>query len=278
MNKRAMKKYKTLIMNLVYPLLAVGLLLSVWSITAVAVDKPIIMPSVRVVAQRFGELFSSTGFWSAVGGTLLRSLLSYVISFVLAFALAILAAFALPLHRIMSPLVTVLRAAPTMAIILLAMLWLDYQEAPVLIGFLVSFPLLYASLYSAISSVDGELLEMAKVFHVATRDRVTKIYLPAIAPATFDSLKSTVSLNLKVVIAAEVLAQTKQSIGVQMQRASIIFDVDVLLGWTVLAIILSFLAEGILALAKRVYLARRHKVSFEMSGADLQTFEGGEKE
>lgn len=270
-----MKKYKNLIANVLYPLLAAGIVCGVWAIVAAAVDKPIIMPSLGAIAQKFVALFSSKGFWGAVGGTLLRALLSFVYSFVFAAALALLAIFVKPVFRLLSPLVTVLRAAPTMAIILLAMLWLDYDDAPVLIGFLVTFPLLYSAFYTAVSGVDKDLLEMARAFGIGGKDKIFKVYLPHIVPAAFDSLKSNVSLNLKVVIAAEVLSQTKKSIGVEMQRANIVFDVDVLLAWTVVAILLSFVAEGIFVLLKKLATDYRKKSHVETVDS-VQNADGGE--
>lgn len=250
-------KYGRLIENVLYPLIALALFLGVWAIAASVKNLPIILPEPKAVFESFGELFVSKAAWIAVGGTLLRALESYALSFAFALLLASLGALFRPLHKILSPIVSILRSAPTMAIILLAVLWLDYDEVPVLIGFLICFPLLYSSVYSAFTNVDKELLEMADVYKVSAFDRMRTIYLPSILPSVLDGVKSTVSLNVKVVIAAEVIAQTKNSIGLEMQRDNLVFEVTGLLAWTALAIIISMLLELAVSGLKKLWEAMR---------------------
>ena len=50
-----------------------------------------------------------------------------------------------------------------MAVILVVAVWLDRGEVPLLIGFLICFPLLYNAMHTAIAGVDAELLQMAEV-------------------------------------------------------------------------------------------------------------------
>ena len=108
-----------------------------------------------------------------------------------------------------------------------------------------------------VEGVDGELLEMAKVYGVRKSDRLTGIYIPTMFPVFVDGSRSAVSLCVKVVIAAEVLAQTTRSIGVEMQRESVMFEIADLLAWTVVAIVLSFLMEGLVTLVGTLWEKRR---------------------
>ena len=170
------------------------------------------------------------------------------------------------LHRFLSPIVTVLQAAPTMAVILLAVVWLDNSEVPLLIGFLICFPLLYNACRSAITGVDRELTEMAAIYRMRPLDKLTGIYIPCVLPAVLDGARSAVSLCVKVVIAAEVLAQTTGSIGVEMQRESAAFEVARLLAWTVIAIAMSFAFEGIVAGLKKLWEGRRRWTASKSEG------------
>ena len=162
-----------------------------------------------------------------------------------------------PLHRVLSPIVTVLQAAPTMAVILVVAVWLERGEVPLLIGFLICFPLLYNAMHTAIAGVDAELLQMAEVYRIRPSDRLTGIYLPSVLPAVFDGGRSAVSLCVKVVIAAEVLAQTAGSIGIEMQRASVVYEMARLMAWTVIAIVMSFAFEGVVVALKKLWERRR---------------------
>ena len=57
---------------------------------------------------------------------------------------------------------------------------------------------------------------------------------------------------MKVMIASEVLAQTFDSMGVNMQISRIYLDTAQLMGWTLAAIIMSFALEGAVSLLRRV--------------------------
>ena len=248
---------KKTIGNVAYPLIALAFVLALWWIVAEVKDKPLVFPTPDKVVVDFFDLFAGANFWEAVGMTVARTVICFAISFVSAFLMAVLGGLWNPIHRVMSPIISILRSAPTLAIILIIMLWLDGQRAPVVIGFLIAFPLLYQAIYTAITGVDRDLVEMAKLYKVKPFDVVFGLYAPEIAPAVFDVCRSTISLTLKVVIAAEVMTYARGSIGLEMQKANMSFDVSVLLAWTVLAVALSFVFEGIVLGLKKLWEVKR---------------------
>ena len=77
------------------------------------------------------------------------------------------------------------------------------------------------------------------------------LYIPQTLPLVFTSIKSSIGLNLKLIISAEVLAQTADSMGLYMQLAKINLDTAVLLAWTLVAILLGGLFEGIVTLIQK---------------------------
>lgn len=243
--------------NILYPVAALGAVFGIWAAVSAAKNNPVILPPLGEIFAELGRLLGDADSWKAAGMTLLRILGSFALSFTAAALLAAAGVAVKPLHKFLSPIVTVLQAAPTMAVILLAVIWLDGSEVPLLIGFLICFPLLYSSIRSAIEHVDKDLLQAAELYRVSWKDKMTHIYAPEMFPLVADGARSTVSLAVKVVIAAEVLAQTKTSIGLEMQFASILFNVSTLLAWTILAIALSFLLEGAAAGIKKLWEVRR---------------------
>lgn len=251
------KKISAALGNVLYPVAALGVVLAVWAIVSRATDNPILTPQADEIFSELGRVLSLEETWRAIGLTAGRVAGSFALSFLFAAVLAALGTVFKPLHRFLSPIVTVLQAAPTMAVILLAVAWLDNSEVPLLIGFLICFPLMYNACRTAIDGVDPDLIEMAKVYGVRPVDRLTGIYLPSVLPSVADGSRSAVSLCVKVVIAAEVLAQTADSIGVEMQRASAIFEIARLMAWTVVAIVMSFAFEGIVYGLKKLWEERR---------------------
>lgn len=255
--KKLDDKTKKIIENVAYPLISLVLVLGIWWIVSAVKDKPLVLPAPDKVIVEFFKLFGGVSFWRSVGLSLLRTVICFAISFVMAFAVAVVAGLWTPIHKVMSPIISILRSAPTLAIILIMMLWLDGQTAPAFVGFLIAFPLLYQGIYTAIVGVDKDLVEMAKFYKVKPRDIIFGLYAPEIAPQVFDVSKSTLSLTLKVIIASEVLTYAKDSIGIEMQKANQAFDVAVLLGWTLVAILLSFVFEGIVTGFKKLWEVRK---------------------
>lgn len=255
--KKLDDKTKRIIETVAYPLLSLVLVLGIWWIVADVKDKPLVLPTPDKVIVEFFKLFGEAEFWKAVGLTLLRTVICFAISFVLGFVCAVLGGLWTPVNKILSPIISILRSAPTLAIILVMMLWLDGQTASVFVGFLIAFPLLYQGIYTAIVGVDKDLVEMAKFYKVKPHNIIFGLYSPEIAPAVFDVSKSTASLTLKVVIAAEVLTYARGSIGLEMQQANQAFEVATLLGWTMLAILLSFVLEGIIIGIKKLWGLRK---------------------
>lgn len=250
-------KTKNAIANILYPIASFGLVLSIWAIASAVKNNGALLPMPDEVIVKTFKLFGDGEFWLSLGWTLARTFLCFAISFALAFVLAVAGGFFKPIHRIVSPIVAILRAVPTMAVILIIMIWVDYQRAPVYIGFLIAFPILYSAFYSAITGVDKDLVEMTNVYKVGAFDKIAYLYAPQIASGVFDVSQSTISLTLKVIIASEVLCYTRDSIGFGMKAANLSFEIANLLAWTVAAVLLSFALELMVGAAKKVWEASR---------------------
>ncbi len=239
------------IINYSLPVVTVVMIVIVYAIISKVVGVELIAPSVGSTLKEFFAMFGKGEFYKAVGGTLLRAFIAYVLSFVLAFALAALTKLWKPLRRAFSPIVALIRVLPTMSLILLALIWFNSFQSTVLVAFCIVFPMLYTGFCDAIESVDKDLIEMSRVYAVDKRRLVTKLYIPQTLPLVFTSIKSSIGLNLKLIISAEVLAQTADSMGLYMQLAKINLDTAVLLAWTIVAILLGGLFEGIVTLIQK---------------------------
>ncbi len=251
------KTAKRVALNIFYPLLAFAIALAVWAVAAKIKSNAQVLPMPDVVLDRFFALGSEKGFWLSVCATLIRTAICFITSFVLALMLASLAGLFNPLHRILSPLVSILRAAPTVAVILILYAFTDSDTMAIAVGFLIAFPLMYSAFYSAIVEVDRDLLKMAKLYNVRAVDRIRFIYLPCIADGLFDTGRATLSLTLKVVVASEILANVARSIGGKIQVAYASYDASYLLAWTLVAIVFSFVLEWIVAILKKVWEVAR---------------------
>ncbi len=239
--------------NFVYPLISLALVLAIWAIVATVKDNPLVLPMPSVVIVRFFTLCTEQGFWISVGMSLARTFICFAIAFASALLFASIGGLLNPVHRVLSPIVAFLRSAPTVAVILILYAFTSSEIMAVAVGFLIAFPILYSAFYTAIVGVDKDLIEMAKVYKISPINRVTGIYLPSIAECLFDTSKSTISLTLKVVVAAEILTGITKSIGGKIAVANASFEIAYLLSWTLVAIVFSFVLEGVVTLLKKLW-------------------------
>lgn len=213
---------------------------------AFALNSEIVAPSPNLIFKEFVALFKTKNFIKSAFLTLWRSTYSFLIAFLVALIFAVLANKSEIVERLFYPVTVIFRAMPTMAIILLCLIWLKASKSPSAISFIVVFPMLYSAILSSLRAQDKKLLEMAKVYGVSGATVLFKLVFPQVLSALVPQLISTFSFNIKLVIAGEAMAYTKLSIGVMMSSASSAFETARLLALATVAIILSFLVEFLL--------------------------------
>ena len=237
----------TILKNCIQTAAALLFLLVCYFVAYAIAGNELLVPAFSDVCKQTGKLLLSGGFWSALGNTLLRTLLALGISFVLALIFALISYLLPPFNSFFTPVVSALRSLPTLAVLLILLVWWGAGDAPVAVAFLSLFPMLYVSVLSALSGVDKDLIEMSRVYNVPLSKRIWELYLPAAAPYVLRETGAALSFSLKLVVSAEVLAYTFPSMGNLMQEARL-YDIAQLFTLVGVTFVLGLLLEGLAAL------------------------------
>ena len=243
---------KRVFVNILAPIFGCLLFIAIWYALAAIVDMSLILPSPTDTVREFVLLLGDSTFYSAVGRTLLRSLLAFLIGFALATVFAVLSACFPIFKKVFAPFSVILRVLPTISVILLVLVWFRSRVAPFVVTFLVIFPMLYTTVLNAIEGVDPRLKEMTDAYRFSMGKKILHLYIPQMTPAILTGVSITLSFTVKLTIAAEVLSYGNNSIGFFMQRASVYLETATLLAWTLAAILLGFLLEGVVLLIKKL--------------------------
>lgn len=230
-------------MNLVWPFTAIAFLLLVWLAAYKLAANDYLVPSLGDTLREAGGLLKESGFWRAFLATFLRSLEAFALSFLAAFVLSVIAYLLPAFGKFLAPIVSVLRSLPTMAILLLLLVWTTPKRAPVIVAFLALFPILYAGMSAALAAVPSELIQMSRIYRVPLAKRIFGLYLPAAAPYVLKESAAALSFSLKLTVSAEVLANTAKSLGGMLQEARIFLEMPRMFAITVLAVAVGFLME-----------------------------------
>ncbi len=224
---------------------AILVMILAWTVACFAVRNDYVLPSFVQTCKEVGRLLVEAQFWTAFGGTLLRTAVAFAVSLLLGVLLALIAGLWTWVRSFLSPIVSVLRTVPTMAVILMLLLWTTPRIAPVIVSLLVLLPAVYAATLSAVDEVTETYGDLARAFRIGTFRRLFRMVLPLIAPAILGQAGSIFSMGLKITISGEVLASTFQSLGGMMQEAKMFVQMPRLLALTLVAVLLGFLLEGL---------------------------------
>lgn len=227
-------------------LISVGALILMWVIWIIAYHaegNEYIIPSFSSAIKSLWQLLQTASFWRAFGYTLYRTVIAFVASFVLAAVCASLSALSKVFRALLNPFITVLRTIPTMAIILIILLWTNPKTAPIIVGGLVTFPMIYAQMSASFNRTEGELGAVIKVYHIKPHNAIFSIYLPNILADALTQAGAGFSLTLKIIVSAEVMANTYKSLGGMMQQAKSYLEIPELFALTIITVILGALFE-----------------------------------
>lgn len=219
--------------------------LVIWQLAAMAVNKRIILVTPLQTLSRLSELIFEGSFYKAVISSTLKIGCGFFGGLFGGIILAC-AAFVLPfVKRLLSPLMSAVKAVPVASFVILALFWMSSRYLSVFISLLMVLPIIYFNVLEGLSSADGKLIEMAQVFRMRRSTVVRYIYFPAVIPYLRSACTAALGLCWKSGIAAEVIGQPDGSVGDMLYRAKIYLETEDLFAWTVVIIILSKIFEMI---------------------------------
>ncbi|WP_055668181.1 ABC transporter permease [Desnuesiella massiliensis] len=232
--------------NKKYSLISIVMILVIWQVGAIVINNEIIVPKIETTLLSLGEIVNKGDIILVISSTLLRSFLSFLISLFFAVMLGVLGGLFEKFHYMLLPLLSVFKSLPTMGIIILALIWLDTDKAPIFIGFIITFPILYGSIVTSIKNMDTNLINMCKVYKVSKAAIVKEVYIPHIYYYVADTFATVLGLTIKVVIAGEVVGQAKNSIGGYIQLEKVYLNTSGVFAWMIIVVLLNFLIDLVL--------------------------------
>lgn len=233
------------LLNVILPIITIFGILLIWSVLAKAIDSEYILPSVADTFSAFINLLKDQKFYLAFSLTLLRTLIAFSISFIVSSLCAFFAYKSKNFESIILTIMSILRALPTVAVVLLLLFWTNSQIAPVVVTMLVVMPTTYTHIKSAFDSIDKTVVEAGMVDGASKFQSFVKVEFPQIASQTYSAIGSGISLNFKLMVAAEVLSATIKSLGSLLNSAKFSFEISVMLALVITALAFGVIVEGV---------------------------------
>lgn len=239
-----MDKISTQIWKIVcQSLVAFAFLFLLWGIAYLSIGNELVLPSLSESLLEMGKLFMKASFWQALLNTCLRSLYAFLISLIFGGIFAVIAYMVPTFQHIFTPIISVFRTLPILAVLLILLCFLGAGEAPIAVACLSLFPILYTGVLAGLSSVDENLNKVARLEGASLFTRIVKIYLPLSSPYILREAGGALAFSLKLILSAEVLAQTAKSLGGMMQEAKIYGELPTLFALVLITFLIGFCVE-----------------------------------
>ncbi len=128
---------------------------------------------------------------------------------------------------------------------------------PIVVSALVAVPFIAINVAEGVRSVDGDLLRMCEAFERSPRDVLRHVYLPAVSAFVLVGVRYGFAMAWKVEALTEVFG-AQNGVGFMIRKAYQEFQVDDMLAWTLLFVIVMILIErGLVYLEHRLFAWRK---------------------
>lgn len=239
------KKYK----NPIIYLITIIFIFLFWLVISLAIDSNLILPSPISSIKELLFFFKDSSFYLSLLYTTLRAIIAFILSAFIATVLMILS-INQNLKRAISLLVSILRGLPTMAIILILIIWMKPQITPIVVATLVLIPILYEEFINTFFLFKEEYGSVIFVYSIKKK-KMLKLFFSESLDNLFNYASANIGLSLKLVISAEALALSYYGIGSIMQFSKIYLEMEKLFALALVAVILGVILQLLVKLIKK---------------------------
>lgn len=247
-----MKKTNKLF-SYIIPITTILTIILIWFFAYIMVGDEIVLPSpLSTIVNAFEKLISR-GFWLALLGTLGRALIAFSLSFIIAMILVLVTIKFRLSNYVIKILISILRALPTIAVVLMLLLWTTSKVAAVIVTMIVILPTIYATLRSCFDNIDTNIIQMCDLYKVPKSKQFKRYIIPVLTPNIIEAIGGGISLNIKLMVAAEVIAGTAHSVGQLMNQSKIYFETSELFALVLIMVIISVVIELVCSYIANAY-------------------------
>lgn len=229
-------------------------LIGVWFLVSALIDQgSMIFPSPIKTFKLMFELLGQGKTYGYLGFSVIRLLAGFGISMVLAFLLGILVNNNEALYNFFTPIITFFKAAPTATFVFLFIVLVGGRNAPAFVVIVMTFPILYEAVVSAIRNTDQTILDAAQMDGSNKLKTLFYIQLPLGLPFISLGLVSTFGMAFKVEIMAEIITGiTKGGIGTMININNYLdpTNLEPMFAYSLMAIILVLVVSIVASILK----------------------------
>ena len=251
MNSMRIKKNKT-IFNVFASTFTIFILFLLWILISSTKNNSLIYPTIDEIFKEFGNIFKITSL-KIFGYSFYRLLISVVISFAISFVVMMLYICRKWTFGFISPLIKIMRSVPFVSFSIFVILIFGNKNSPYIITGLVIIPIIVDGLRGGLDQIDRNLTDDLSLLNIGFFKKMYLVYIPILLPTIITLLLQTFGLGFKVMVMGEYFAQTSMSVGKELYNAQSFLDMDVVIAWTIMIVLITGIVEFFVNLVKEKY-------------------------
>lgn len=221
-----------------------------WIIISSYYDNEMIFPSIKQILNAFLDIFKNSESLKAIGFTILRVIISVLICFVVGFLIITLYILFPTSLSFFKPLIQMMRSMPLAIISIFLFILIGDKIGPYVITILMSLPVVFEGLLVSTNEIDQNIKDELTLLSGSKLTKIRSVYLPTIAPYIMMTLIQTLGMSFKVMIMGEYICQTRDSIGKMLYAIKMNIEMDKLIAYGILIIIIVSIFEFLLKYLK----------------------------
>lgn len=233
--------YKKII-DIFIPILSILTIYLIFLLFYLIKKNNLIYPNPNDIIKEFFYLFTIISTYKAIAFTFLRLIICLLISFVIGFVLATLSYKNDFIKKYIEPFVLIFRTIPLVSIIVLLIIMFSAKTALYFIVCLMLIPVMYQNIYDGFNKINKEEVEAYSLESNFNLRILFYIYVPETLKDIKTALIECVGLGFKVLVMAEFISNTKDSLGYYINNSyRLNVDMTNLYAYTLILVILSIL-------------------------------------
>lgn len=218
----------------------------IWLLYSLYVNNSLVFPSPNKVLIKFFQLLIEKDTYIVLFWTFTRFITALILSFLIGLILGILAGFFKWLENFLHPIITILRSLPLASIVVLIMVLIGLSNSPMIITSIMLIPIIYQAVLNGVKNIDPDLTDVWKLDSNLNILVIRKVIIPQSKPFIKTALSQSIGLGYKVLIMAEFICQTSNSIGKSLVTAKNNIQYGEVMAWSIILIAIVIILEKVI--------------------------------
>ena len=242
---------KNKIINYSLTISSILLIVLIWSIISISYQNEMIFPNINQILKAFINIFKNINNINAILLTFLRVIITVIACFIISILIVGLYILIPNSIHFFKPLIQMMRSTPLAVISIFIFILIGDKLGPFVITILMSLPITIEGLITSVDEINKDIIDELKTLSGSTIKKIKEIYIPIIFPFIIMTLIQTLGMSFKVMIMGEYICQTDNSIGKVLYGIKANLEMDSLIAYGILIVLVVSIIELIIKQIKK---------------------------